>query len=108
MTAEVMGATVEIMGKVYQIKCQEQEAASLKQAAKFLEGEIREIRKVSNVMSIDRIAVMAALNIAHQFLALEQEKQGYSQNIAEGLRDLQAKIDDALARHAQLELSSAE
>lgn len=102
------GITVEIMGRAYQIKCSESEALSLQRAAQFLEEKMINARDVGKVISIDRIAVIAALNIAHQFLNLENQSKNQVTNIQQHLLDLQSKVETALSKHQQMELSSAE
>ncbi len=98
--------TVEIMGKSYQIKCFESEIESLQKAALFLEEEMRRARDVAHVLSIDRIAVISALNITHRFLNLENEYQRQQHEIQQRLRDLQTKIENAIVANAQMELAS--
>jgi cell division protein ZapA len=107
MTKEVSSTTIEILGKTYQIKCPESETDSLQQAAAYLEDKMRITRDVTGVLSIDRIAVITALNIAHQLVNLENQKNNYLQ-MEQGLRGLQNKLEVALTPHAQLELTSAD
>lgn len=59
---------VSILGRDYRIACKEGERAELLQAVTFLDGRMREIRDQGKVSGPDRIAVMAALNIAHDLL----------------------------------------
>jgi len=92
MTIEVTGTTVEVLGKIYQLKCPENEIAPLQNAAKYLEEKMQEVRNVNHVLSIDRIAVIAALNMTHQLLALEHEKL----LAEERLRGLENKLQKAI------------
>jgi cell division protein ZapA len=108
MTIQVAGTTVVVLGKTYQLKCADEQALSLQKAAEFLDGKMREAREVTHVLSVDRIAVLAALSISHQLMQLEEEKQNYTHSMNERLRDLQSKIDGALARSAQMELPSVD
>jgi cell division protein ZapA len=71
MIKQAATASIEILGKTYQIKCHAHEVSSLQKAAEFLEEKMRVTRDGAGVLSIDRIAVITALNIAHQFLNLE-------------------------------------
>ncbi|HXU54345.1 MAG TPA: cell division protein ZapA [Casimicrobiaceae bacterium] len=59
---------VSILGRDYRIACKESERAELLQAVTFLDRRMREIRDQGKVSGPDRIAVMAALNIAHDLL----------------------------------------
>jgi cell division protein ZapA len=58
---------VALLGRNYKIACQEGEQAELRDAVAFLETRMREIRDASKSSSVERIAVMAALNLAHDF-----------------------------------------
>ena len=59
---------VSILGRDYKVACRESERAELMQAVALLDARMREIRDAGKVAAIDRIAVMAALNLAHEVL----------------------------------------
>lgn len=107
MSNEVSGTTIEIMGKAYHIKCPETEVNALQQAAQYLEEKMR-IMRDAGVMNIDRAAVITALNVVHQLLSLEQQKNTHFQKINQRLSDLQHKVERVLSQSAQLELHPAE
>jgi cell division protein ZapA len=107
MTKTTTGTKIHIMGKDYLIKCHETEIDSLKSAATFLEKQMQQMRD-SGMLSVDRIAVMTALNIAHQFLNLENQSNTHSHVIQQRLRELQNKVEVALAQHAQMEFEPVE
>jgi cell division protein ZapA len=102
MTIHVSGTTVEVLGKSYQIKCPDHEIDALQKAAEYLEEKMREIRQVNHVLSVDRIAVLAALNMTHQLLTVEHEKHAYKMMVDEKLAALQAKLDSALGLQATI------
>ena len=58
---------VSLLGRDYKVACREGEQAELRDAVAFLETRMREIRDGSKSSSVERIAVMAALNLAHDF-----------------------------------------
>ena len=60
--------SVRIMEKGYLIACPYEERSALLDAAELLNGRMREIRDTGKVVGLDRIAVMVALNLAHEFL----------------------------------------
>ncbi|EKD55096.1 MAG: hypothetical protein ACD_60C00026G0003 [uncultured bacterium] len=105
MSANSAETTVEILGKTYQIKCPAAEVDALQRAAEYLQEKMRHIHDGSGIMHLDRVAVIAALNVVHQLLTFESQKENYIQNIHQRLRDLHNKIEHALA---PVELSSAE
>jgi cell division protein ZapA len=107
MTVQVIGTTVEVLGKSYQLKCPENEVESLRNAAEFLEQQMQEVRSRAHVLSVDRIAVFAALKMAHQLLTLQAEKNQYEKSMTDRLQDLQDKIEHFFPLSAQLELHPA-
>ena len=65
--ARMVTLDVSLLGRDYKVACKEDEEAELKDAVAFLERRMREIRDGSKTSSVERIAVMAALNLAHDF-----------------------------------------
>jgi cell division protein ZapA len=59
---------VNILGRDYKVACKESERAELTEAVAYLDRKMRDIRGAGKVVGADRIAVMAALNIAHEML----------------------------------------
>jgi cell division protein ZapA len=105
---ESVGASIEIMGKTYQVKCPKSEINSLQRAAQYLQEKMLHLNDGANAVNVDKIAIVTALNIVHQLLMLEQEKSHQIQNINRRLHDLQSKVEGALAKHGQLELEPTE
>ncbi len=66
------GNTVEVtlLGRTYRVACEEGERESLMQAVAYLDGKMNEIKKAGKVVGAERIAVMAALNVAHELLSV--------------------------------------
>jgi cell division protein ZapA len=62
-----------ILGRDYKITCKEHERAELAEAVTYLDKQMREIRDHGKVTGADRIAVMAALNIAHDLLRARRD-----------------------------------
>lgn len=85
---------VALLGRDYKVACKEAERAELQEAVTFLDRRMREIREGGKVAGADRIAVMAALNIAHELL--RARAQAGATNI-EPVK-APAAIDDAAAR----------
>ena len=93
---------ISILGRNYRIACEDGERESLLEAVAYLDGKMGEIRKAGKVSGTDRIAVMAALNIAHEFLAT---KLGNGFDIGQARRRIsliEAKLDEVLARQDKL------
>ena len=104
MSEAMHTVTVTILGKDYQVSCPEEEVAALTDAAHFLDSKMAEIRSSGKVVGLDRIAVMAALNITNDYLsgahALSATKDVVSQRIA----SLSEKVGNALAQQQQLDI----
>lgn len=88
---------VNILDKDYQIACPPSEREALRSAAAELDERMRSIRNTGAVVGLDRIAVMAALNLCHE---LQQLKFSDSTSTADLDKDtltrLRKKIDKAL------------
>jgi cell division protein ZapA len=89
--------SINILGKDYRIACSEEEQEGLIRSAQELDEQMREIRDKANVNGTDRIAVMAALNLAHEIHQMQAKKSvGTQSNISEKLANLRHKIEHAL------------
>ena len=102
---------VSILDKDYQVSCLPEEVAALQKSAAFLDEKMREMKDNSNVIGLDRLAVMAALNLTNDLLAqsekatqlgsrqTEIESQIQSQQV--DIDNLNNKLDSALDRLKQ-------
>lgn len=93
---------ISILGRNYKIACEEGERAALMEAVAFLDAKMGEIKKAGKVSGTDRIAVMAALNIAHELLSL---KLGNGFDLGQAKRrisSIEAKLDAAIAQQDKL------
>jgi cell division protein ZapA len=100
---ETEAVTIRVLDKDYQIACPVDETDALLDSARFLDGKMREIRENRKMVGTDRVAVMAALNIAHDLLQCESGKDG-GPSAKNKLRSLQSKVEAAISRGRQLEL----
>ena len=108
MTNELTEVTVEILGKPYQIKCPPTETAALRQAARYFEEKMRHLHDGSVIMNVEKIAIIAGLNVAHQLLDYENQKERDLQGIKQRLLGLQNKIEEALIFSSAVELQPVE
>lgn len=88
--------TVQILDKEYRIACPEDERNDLLSSANYLNQKMKEIRDTGRVIGVDRIAVMTALNIAHESLHNKLQKDSFSQTINERLRKLHRKLETTI------------
>ena len=104
MSSDTLPVTVHILDKEYRISCPAEERESLLESASFLDSQMREIRQGGRVIGTERIAVMAALNIANELLAIQKTRDDGTQTISRRIQSLQEKIEIALNTTNQLEL----
>jgi cell division protein ZapA len=97
---------VSILGRDYRVACKESERAELLQAVSFLDRRMREIRDAGKVVGSERIAVMAALNMAHELLGVRNSTQSTSGFDSSGyqrrISAMQTAIDRAMAEQDKL------
>jgi cell division protein ZapA len=95
--------TVKILDKDYQVACPEEQEAALAVSAKYLDKQMRSIRDSGKVIGLERIAVMAALNISYELL--QASDHGESDRPGDdSVKRLNHKLDDALHDLRQLEI----
>lgn len=104
MKEENIPVTVKILEKDYRIACAPNHKESLEDSAALLNDKMHEIRASGKVIGSDRIAVMAALNLAHDLLQQQQYTANDSQ-LKQHIRQLREKIDSAVYESKQLEIS---
>ena len=103
MKEKIQTVSVNILDKDYQIACPPDQQQELIDAAKYLDAQMRKIRGNGKVVGLERIAVMAALNIAHE-LRTQDKVQAVSSAGSENAKRLNNKLDGALIRLQQMEL----
>lgn len=83
--------SISILDKEYRIACSEGEQDTLRAAARFLNEQMRIVRE-GGIIGNERIAVMAALNLASDLLACRSEKVDYTQRTSEVLQRMRSKL----------------
>lgn len=104
MNKDTVPVTVHILDKEYQIACPPEEHDALLNSARYLNERMREIRDSGKVIGVERVAVMAALNITHELLQSKTCRDSYARSMGGRIKQLQDKIELALAKNKQLEL----
>ncbi|HLG52949.1 MAG TPA: cell division protein ZapA [Steroidobacteraceae bacterium] len=103
MTTDVSRVSVRILEKDYHVACPAEERAALLDSAEYLNRKMREIRDSGKVVGLDRIAVMAALNIAHDLLESQGRDDGTATDLAARLKAMRERVESALTRAHRLE-----
>ena len=99
---------VNILGRVYKVACADGEERALNEAVVYLDKQMREIRDRGKVTGIDRIAVMAALNIANDLLRERRSPHAGTVGAVDGeavrrrIQAMQSAIEQTLAGQEKL------
>ena len=88
--------SVRILDREYTVGVEEGERASLMAAAKLLDTKMREVRGGNRMAAVDRVAVLAALNLAHELQQLRDHASAREREITRVIDDLNHKLDRAL------------
>lgn len=104
MTDTTTQVSVRILEKEYQIACPAEARNDLLNSAALLNGKMREIRDSGKVIGLDRIAVMAALNMAHELLQTRNDDEQTDSSVGNRLRAMRQRVEVALQQSRQLEL----
>jgi len=87
---------IHILDREYTIGVEPDARDSLMAAAKLLDGKMREVRGANRMAAVDRIAVLAALNLAHELQQLRDAGSGDTRELSRTLDELRRKLDSAL------------
>jgi cell division protein ZapA len=96
--------TVRILEKEYFVSCPAEERADLLDSAEYLNKKMREVRDTGKVVGADRIAVIAALNMANELLRLRRQDQELQGAVSGRVKNLRERVEGALQRTRQLDL----
>jgi cell division protein ZapA len=96
--------SVRILDKEYFVACPKEERGDLIDSAAFLNSRMKEIRDSGKVTGADRIAVMAALNIANEMLRQREQDHGSQSELGNRIRSLRERVETALQKGQQLDL----
>ena len=100
---EPTAVTVRILDKEYFVGCPPDERNDLLESAEYLNKKMREIRDTGKVVGADRIAVMAALNMANELLRLRKH-EGEMNAVTGRVKQMRERVESALQRTRQLDL----
>ena len=104
MTDMFAHVNIKILEKEYQISCPATERKALVDSAELLNIKMREIRDSGKVVGLDRIAVMAALNMANDLIASNGIGEILETDAKAKVRSMRERVESALKSGQQLEL----
>jgi cell division protein ZapA len=104
MSDRTVRVSVRILEKEYQVACLPEERSELLDSAEYLNLKMREIRDGGNIIGLDRIAVMAALNLANELLRIRKQGDGSGGEVTPRVRQMRERVEATLAKGQQLDL----
>jgi len=104
MTDQFAEVSVRILDKEYQVACPLEERTDLLDSAEILNTKMREIRDSGRIVGLDRIAVMAALNMANDLMHAKARDQEIEGGISQRLKLISDRVDHVLSDTQQLDL----
>ena len=100
--AESKGMQITIMGRSFRVACREDEQQGLLEAVDYLNSKMQEIRDQGKVIGLERIAIMAALNIAHELLSAQRASGFDSEAFERRMKSMAEAIDEAMSAQEHL------
>ena len=100
--SEAKSLQITIMGRDFRVACPEDEQAGLLEAVDYLNRKMLEIREGGKVIGLERIAIMAALNIAHELLTTKVDGGFDLAEIKGRMNRMETVIDQALSEQSKL------
>ncbi|UCH49430.1 MAG: cell division protein ZapA [Betaproteobacteria bacterium] len=101
MSREAPGMDVTILGRQFRVACTEDEQQELLKAVSYLDGKMREIRDGGKVIGVERIAIMAALNMAHELMSVSVDGVDLGE-VRRRMSEMRAMIDEVLSAQDEL------
>ena len=104
MTDAFAQVSVRILDKEYQVACPANERTDLLDSAEVLNAKMLEIRDSGRIVGLDRIAVMAALNMANDLLRAQARDRELDGDVSKRLKLISDRVENALGTSQQLDL----
>ena len=101
MSADPTGMQISIMGREFRVACAPTEQKALQEAVDFLNRKMQDIKDQGKINGLDRIAIMAALNISHEFLMTKLGNFDVSE-FKRRMAGIETTLDQALADQEKL------
>lgn len=90
------GVNVRLLDREFLVGCQPEEREALLAAAQLLDARMREIRGNNRMVALERVAVLAALNLAAELQAVKRDGGGREAELRRGIADMNRKLDHLL------------
>ncbi|WNL46890.1 cell division protein ZapA [Dyella sp. BiH032] len=96
MTTSSEPVALRLIDREFLIACAPEEREGLLESAAYLDRKMRELRANARTPGFDRLAVLAAISITHEFLALRKQHSGQDQSVGDSLAAMRQKLEAAL------------
>jgi cell division protein ZapA len=97
MSTNTQTLEIKLLDRELRVACPEEERSELLEAVAYLDKRMREIRDTGKIASVERIALMAALNITHELLGMKVGRGIDLADFKRRMNSMEAAIDEALA-----------
>jgi len=97
---EAVPVIIQILDKDYTVACRPDERDGLLESARLLDDRMREVRDSGKVMGAERMAVMTALNVIHEFTRERMDSERVLADTDAAIRAIEGKLADAVPRRA--------
>jgi len=101
MSVDPKGLQINVMGREFRVACPEDEQKGLLEAVDYLNKKMNEIRDNGKIIGLERIAIMAALNIAHELLATKVGGFDIAQ-LKRRMESMETMLDQAMNDQSKL------
>ena len=91
--SQAQPVSIHLLDREYTVGCEPDERDSLQMAAGLLDARMREIRGNNRMAALDRIAVLAALNLAHELQQLRADSDARDRDLVRTIGDLNRRLD---------------
>lgn len=88
--------SIHVLDREYTVGVEPEERDSLIAAARMLDAKMRDVRGANRMAAVDRVAVLAALNLAHELQQLRDDSSRRDREVARTLDEMQRKLDALL------------
>lgn len=88
--------TITILDRAFQIKCPPEEVAQLQESTNYLNAELRKIHQPNQPKNMERLVLVAALNIVHELMVYKNQKNAYLDVMHEQIKSLQNRVQKFL------------
>ena len=102
MSAEPKGLQIIVMGREFRVACPDNEQKGLLEAVDYLNKKMNEIRDNGKVIGLERIAIMAALNIAHELLSTKVSGGFDIAELKRRMNHMETVLDQAMRDQGKL------